>query len=195
MRTPWCLASGVTPFSSLVLKPMITAPPVPAMSTSFLVTRPTSVETISSSTLVVFMPSSTWRTASVEPKTSVLMMTLSTFDWFAAMSAKSWSTDTFLGTEAAEVSSFLMRFCSSSARSSAARAFLATLNWAPLSGAPDQPMTRTGMEGGASLMLAPLSSNIARTLHQWAPQTRASPIFSVPRWTRRVASGPRPTST
>ena len=43
MRTPWCLASGVTPFSSFVLKPRITAPAAPAMITSFFVIRPTSV--------------------------------------------------------------------------------------------------------------------------------------------------------
>jgi hypothetical protein len=65
---------------------------------------------------------------------------------------------------AAVVAAFLMRSCSSSAIFSASRAFLTTLKPAPLSGVPDQPMTRTGVAGGASLRFLPWSSNIARTL-------------------------------
>ena len=134
------------------------------MRTSFLVTMPTSIPTISSETLVLLMPSSTERMASAEPKTSVLMMSLSTLACVAAMLANSCSTETSFGTAAAVVMTCLRRNCSSSASFSASRLFFTALNVAPLSGVPDQPMTRTGVPGGASLRFSPLSSNIARTL-------------------------------
>jgi hypothetical protein len=50
----------------------------------------------------------------------------------------------------------------------------------PPSGVPDQPITRTGVEGPASLMGRPWSSNMARTLAHWAPHTMASPCAGCP---------------
>ena len=50
---------------------------------------------------------------------------------------------------------FFIRSSASSASFSASRAFLAETNFAPESGEPDQPITRTGMAGGASLRLLP----------------------------------------
>ena len=95
------------------------------------------------------------------------MMTLSTFCWVAAMLAKRCSTEMSFGAESTVVSAFFTRCASSSARFSASRAFFAARsNAAPLSGVPDQPMTRTGIDGGASLIGRPWSSNSARTLAQ-----------------------------
>ena len=172
---------------------MTTAPEALAMRTSFFVTSPTSAETISSCTFVLLIPSRICRTASAEPKTSALMMSLSTRCWVAAMLAKSCSTDTSRGASTAP--DFFRRWPSSSARFSASRADFTAWKIAPLSGVPDQPMTRAGVPGGASLTGLPWSLKSARTLAHWAPHTRASPTRRVPRCTMTVASGPRPTST
>ena len=47
------------------------------------------------------------------------------------------------------------------------------------------------MEGPAFLTWLPLSSTMARTWPMIDPVTRVSPVRSVPRWTRTVATGPR----
>jgi hypothetical protein len=102
---------------------MTTAPAAAAMSTSFFVTRPTSVETISSETFVLLMPSRMVRIASVEPKTSVLMSSLTTLAVVAAMLAKSCSTETSFGAASDVVVVLRMRCSASSASFSASRAF------------------------------------------------------------------------
>ena len=76
-------------------------------------------------------------------------------DVTAAMLAKRLSTETSFGAAATVPATLRIACCASSARSSASRAFLTVLNSAPLSGAPDQPITRTGVDGGASLMFLP----------------------------------------
>ena len=56
------------------------------------------------------------------------------------------------------------------------------------------PSTSTGTDGPASVTCWPRSLTSARTRPHWAPQTTTSPTRSVPRWTRTVATGPRPRS-
>ena len=73
--------------------------------------------------------------------------------------------------------------------------FSTTTKVSPACGVPSKPNTCTGVEGGASRTLFPLSSNIARTLPWYIPATNGSPILKVPFWTRIVAVIPLPLSS
>ena len=69
--------------------------------------------------------------------------------------------------------------------------------WAksPAFGVPDKPKTSTGVEGPASWILFPLSSNKALTLPDSLPTTIMSPTLSVPDFTNIVITEPLPFST
>ncbi len=65
----------------------------------------------------------------------------------------------------------------------------------PAAGTSVKPWISTGIEGPASLMLLPFSSNIARTRPYDDPAKTTSPRLKVPACTKIVATGPRPLSS
>ena len=79
-----------------------------------------------------------------------------------------------------------------SATSRAREMSATTANFSPAVGTASRPETSTGVDGPASAIERPLSSNRARTRPNPSPQTITSPTFSVPSWTSTVATTPRP---
>ena len=84
--------------------------------------------------------------------------------------------------------------CRYSATSRALRSLSTTSSSSPAFGAPDRPSTTAGVDGGASVMTCPFSSNMARTRPNSLPARMASPALSVPRLTSTVTTAPRPFS-
>ncbi len=70
-----------------------------------------------------------------------------------------------------------------------------TVNMSPADGTSWNPITSTGVEGIASIILLPVSSINALTLPAWVPARNASPILKVPDCTSTVAIGPLPLSS
>ena len=81
------------------------------------------------------------------------------------------------------------------ATSRALRSFSTARNSSPAFGEPCRPSTWTGMDGAALSTGLPFSSNMARTRPNSLPAMIGSPSFSVPFFTRTVATAPRPFST
>ncbi len=82
-----------------------------------------------------------------------------------------------------------------SAASRALRSSATANTSSPAFGTPDKPSTSAGIDGPASLIACPVSSNIARTRPNSWPASNMSPWCSVPSWTNTVATGPRPLSS
>ena len=93
-------------------------------------------------------------------------------------------------------SSCSLRACAACSASVRARfSSSITRNSAPASGTPERPVHLTGVAGGASRMRRPWSSMSERTLPKCSPMRIASPTFSVPPVTSRIAVGPKPCSS
>ena len=133
-------------------------------------------------------------TASSEPDTSALSTRLSSLSSPSRARLKTSSSETLLP-ERRAIASVFRRLARSPASWRARRSFSTTRTNSPASGTPSKPSTSVGSPGSARLTLSPRKSLIARTRPQWAPATRASPTWSVPRWTRMVTTGPRPGSS
>ena len=127
-------------------------------------------------------------TASAEPCTSALTMRFSSFISPSCILAKRLSRVTLLACLAAASFSACLR-CSTSWR--AMRSSATASNSSPGVGASARPVTSTGMEGPASVMVRPLSSVITRTRPTAVPAMIRSPLWRVPFCTSRVAMGPR----
>ena len=132
-----------------------------------------------------------WLTASAEPCTSALTITLSVLTSPLSILLN--------------ISSNLAACCFAILRSRALvrrkvaisralRSSGATCSSSPDFGVPDKPSTSTGVEGPASFIGSPCSLNKARTRPYSWPTTTISPFFSVPLCTRTVTTVPRPLS-
>ena len=134
--------------------------------------------------------------ASSEPVTSALRMRLS------VAASPAWICSKMSSSLAPPVMAWASRpieatRCQCSRVSATLRAVFssgATTKRSPASATSDRPSTWTGVDGPASLTWSPWSSMSARTRPQAAPATSGSPTLRVPRWTRIVATGPRPMS-
>mmetsp|Transcript_12109 Transcript_12109/g.52048 ORF Transcript_12109/g.52048 Transcript_12109/m.52048 type:complete len:338 (-) Transcript_12109:624-1637(-) len=158
-----------------------------AKSTSLSVTSPAAACKNRRSTRSCGSAPSAAFTASTDPETSVLTMTLIV----CTPSSSSFAAARF-DNETVLPSMTLIR--SSSARASAASRASASLsitsNSSPAMGTPPRPMICTGVDGPASSSLFPYASAMARTLPQCAPTSTASPILNVPVCTKSVAMAP-----
>ncbi len=131
-------------------------------------------------------------TVSTEPDTSPLRMRLS---WVFSPSFIRSRIVSRVGRPRLSASSALRsRACRRSAIWRATRSSGTTRKLSPASGTLVNPSTCTGRAGPASATGSPCSSSIARTRPKASPATTESPTRRVPRWTRTVATGPRPRS-
>ena len=67
-----------------------------------------------------------------------------------------------------------------------------TIKSSPAKGLESNPKTSTGNEGGAFIMFLPRSLIRAFTFPHSEPETKISPIFNVPFFTKTVATDPLP---
>ena len=84
--------------------------------------------------------------------------------------------------------------CRNRAISRALRSSFKTITSSPELGTSDKPKISTGIDGPASLISLPASSNIARTRPNALPARIMSPRFKIPDCTKMVDTGPRPLS-
>ena len=131
--------------------------------------------------------------ASVEPCTSALITRFS--ESWPSPPWPIWASTSSMRLPAAWTRRVSRRLASRwLATSLARRSSATTTKSSPASGTPESPSSCTGMDGPASSICLPFSSNKARTRPYSTPQTTKSPFFRVPCWTSTVATGPRPLS-
>ena len=131
--------------------------------------------------------------ASSEPCTSALRMMESSWTTLGSVMLRRSSREALRSGARSEASRASARRCSEILLAS--RGLATTWNSAPASGTPVSPRHLTGVEGPAVRTLTPLSLIRALTRPQYGPQTTASPTFSVPCCTSRLAVGPIPGSS
>ncbi len=191
MSTPSRLASSVALPSARTLKPMITALDAAARLTLVSVTPPTPRSmTRSRTSSPTSIPMRASSRASTVPALSPLRMRLSSL---CSLSAASRSSR-LIRLRLLAASALRLRALRRSAICRAMRSSSTTTRLSPAPGTDVKPMTWTGREGDASRTSSPCSSTMRRTRPYASPATIESPTRSVPRWTRTVATGPRPRS-
>ena len=188
ISTPSLSAARFAPVSGRTLKPIIIPLEALAKVTSDSFIAPTAVciiRTLTPSTSIFINDAAS---ASTEPWTSPLMMTLRSFISPCFICSNKLSNETLLLswrcciTLASWRASPIRLACFSS---------LNTTNLSPACGTSLIPVISTGVEGPAVLIRWPKSLTIARILPYVLPTTSESPTLSVPFWTNNEADGPR----
>ncbi|MNN20582.1 hypothetical protein D3C81_1338670 [compost metagenome] len=183
-----CSAAALVWASGRTLKPITIALEAAARVMSDSVIAPAPLWIIFTRTPSTSILAKEPLSASTEPCTSPLMITLRSLISPSLMCLNRSSRVTRVFVFSSDWRWVVERL---SAIARALRSSSNAMNGSPACGTSVRPVISTGVEGPASLILRPLSFTMARTRPKQFPATKASPTFSVPFCTRIRATGPR----